>query len=209
MSVPPKGHNLKYFLNDESEIIRRATASVSHYGEKLAFNVSGEKKELLKNRLKELIGIEWVTDTYGVWIEVFGIENIKKSLIRLKDDSLISNDFYLYISKQFPKPGRGTVDLLTQSYPSKDLKSNRVSRKSGFFNKIDESKNALTEKSFQTEDKDWVSISDTDVESDVTLDDKCDQVIVLSDSEQEQSDDELDDKEWSAARESSYRIARL
>lgn len=116
--IPPKGFNLKYFYNDETQIIRRATASVSNYHEKLGFNVPTDKKTLINSVLGDLVTAEWDTETYGTWLDVLGIDNIKSALLKLKSGNLITEDFYNSIAKHFPKPGYGTIDILEQSYPS-------------------------------------------------------------------------------------------
>lgn len=118
----PKGHNLKYFYNDEAQVIRRATASVSNSNQKLGFNVPTDKIAIIKQSLGALVAVEWDTETYGTWLDVLGINNIKSALLKLKNDNLISEDFYNSVAKNFPKPGSGTIDLLEQDYPAYNLK---------------------------------------------------------------------------------------
>lgn len=115
--IPPKGHNLKYFYNDESQIVRRATASVSNYHEKLSFNVPADKKDVVKASLGNLLANEWNTDTYGTWLTVLGINNIKKALYNLQKDLMIPEGFYNNITNNFPIPGGGTINILEKRYP--------------------------------------------------------------------------------------------
>jgi len=121
MSRRPEGHNLKYFNNDETQLIKRATASVSVYGEKLSFNVPADKKTIIKNSLGDIVAVECDTPANGTWLHVIGISNIKSALLKLKMEKLISEDFYNSIAKHFPLPNQGTINIVEQSYPTHQL----------------------------------------------------------------------------------------
>ena len=119
--IPPKGYNLKYFYNDETQTIRRTTASVSDYHEKLSFNVPTDKKGVVRASLGALVANEWDTDTYGTWITVLGINNIKRALVKLKYDNFLPENFYNNMTQRFPKPSGGTINILEERYPTHDL----------------------------------------------------------------------------------------
>lgn len=120
---PPEGFNSKHFNNSDTQDIRKAVITVSYCHQELNLNVPQEKKISVKNALAKLVANEWDTDTYGTWLKVFGIINIKNALLKLKNENFISKDFYASITTNFPIPDKGSINLLEESYPEESIYS--------------------------------------------------------------------------------------
>lgn len=117
--LTPPGHNLKYFdpLVPWTSFVAKVTASSNRYINTIGFRVPTHYKEIVKHCLNEAAvgATEHEAGEYGTWFNVIGLVNIKKSLDRLHEKSLITNAFYHTLVEQFPKAYGGTLNLSSMS----------------------------------------------------------------------------------------------
>lgn len=159
MTTPMSGSNSKEFFLHQPESIISVVAVVNDLSQQLHIKVSGNKIRAVQNCLNELV---LSTGSYAAnqtnLLTVWDINKIKEALLRLKNECFISESSYLDISRNFPKPGNGTVNLLIQDYSLEsstlavkfdahdDLKdfgkSLEGSQLRGFFNRSTENKKA-------------------------------------------------------------------
>jgi hypothetical protein len=114
MLIPP-GQNLKYFdpLVSSLNFVAKVTACSNRYTNSIGFRVPTYYKEIVKQCLNEAAvgATEHEAGEYGRWFNVLGLVNIKKSLDRLHEKSLITHAFYHTLVEQFPKAYGGTLNL--------------------------------------------------------------------------------------------------
>lgn len=113
--LTPPGHNSQSFnpLVPESNFVAEVSASSADGLNKIRFKVSAHHKEVVKRCLeKSAVGaVEIDLGSHGTWFQVIDLVDIKKSLDRLHERRLITEDFYQTIVTRFPKAYGGTLDL--------------------------------------------------------------------------------------------------
>jgi len=122
---PPKGYHRKIFerQKNETQVVKSVEVRVDCYDERIYFIVEKEDRDAvlscigLKDHRRLCFDVCQVWDAISVpesWVSVNGIVNIRVALRNLKMEGFITPEFFERVTKSFPKPFSGYVDLSTE-----------------------------------------------------------------------------------------------